>query len=228
VADTRTRPADHAAHDTELVARSASGELAASEAIAARDLLAGCPACASLAEDLRAIMAATRTLPDAAAIAAHRPAPRDFRLAPADAARLRPAGLAGLVRRLAGFDLGFGARARGLGGAMVSLGLVGLLVSAGVPALLGGAAGGAAEVDLGGLPAKSGPTQEAGVPGASGIYALSTAGDGTRLIGDAREEAPTPSTPWALITAGSIVVATAGLVLVVLGWRARRARPEGT
>ena len=228
MADHGERVVGHADHDLELVARAAAGDLAASEAMLARDLLAACPTCAALADDLRVITLATRTLPHAADAAAHRPAPRDFRLTPADAARLRPRGLAGIARRLGGLDLGFGARVQGLGGALVSLGLVGLLVSAGVPALLGGAAGSAAEVDMAGAPAKGGPTHQAVVPAASGIYALATAEDTVGSTDNAREATTAPATPWAAITAGSIIVATAGFVLVAIGWRARRARPEGT
>lgn len=127
----------HATHDLELIAREASGDRTAGEALAARDLLASCPACVALAGDIRAIVAATyelRSVPDQAAAAR---APRDFRLTEADAARLRRGGWFGF-RTWTSFG-----RVRGLGGALATLGLVGLLVSAGMPALFS-AAGGAA------------------------------------------------------------------------------------
>lgn len=222
MADRSARAADHASHDLELVARAAAGDLAASEAIAGRDLLAACPACAAIASDLRAIASATRTLPDAAARSARLHAPRDFRLSPADAARLRRRGFLGLGRRLAG--LGFGGRAQGFGGALVSLGLVGLLVSAGVPALFGGAAGG--------LAISSGQLEDSKLvphgPDESFIQALAT-GDGNRTTTlPASDVGLAASPPWAAITAGSFIVALAGLVLLAIGRQGGRSRSDGT
>ena len=219
---------DHAAHDLELVARAAAGDLAASEAIAARDLLATCPTCAALAVDLRAIAAATRALPSAVLLSSQLRAPRDFRLSPADAARLRPRGIRGLRLRLAELGLDVGTRAQGIGGALVSLGLVGLLVSAGVPALFGANGGGTTELDAAGGTAEDVSTEPAFGPGASQVFALST-DDGHRSSAQGREDtAGAPGTPWAAITAVSIAVAMAGLVLVAIGWRGRRSPPEGT
>ena len=219
---------DHAHHDVELVARAAASDLLASEAIAARDLLAACPTCATLAADLRAIASATRALPNAAARSARLSAPRDFRLSPDDAARLRPRGIRGLRRRFEELGLGFGATAQGVGGALVSLGLVGILVSAGVPGLFGASGGGATELEAAGNPAKDVATQPALVPGASQVFAFST-DDGDRVAVEGRDVTTAAAgSPWATVTAGSIVVATAGLVLVAIGWRGRRPRPEGT
>ena len=129
----------HAAHDLELVARAASGELASREATSARELLASCPACSAAAGDLRAIVAATHELRSAPIQAAAARAPRDFRLTEADAARLQRRPWFGL-RTWTSFG-----RVRGLGGALATLGLVGLLVSTGLPGLFS-AAGGAATV----------------------------------------------------------------------------------
>ena len=132
-------PGSHATHDVELIAREASGDLAAGEALAARDLLASCPACVALAGDIRAIAAATRELrsvPDQATTAR---APRDFRLTEADATRLRRRSWFGIR------SWPSPGRVRGLGGALATLGLVGVLVSTGLPGLFG-AAGGAATV----------------------------------------------------------------------------------
>ena len=116
-------PGSHATHDVELIAREASGDLAAGEALAARDLLASCPACVALAGDIRAIAAATRELrsvPDQATTAR---APRDFRLTEADATRLRRRSWFGIR------SWPSPGRVRGLGGALATLGLVGVLVS---------------------------------------------------------------------------------------------------
>jgi hypothetical protein len=137
----------HDAHDLELIARAAAGDLAAAEATAAHRLLAACERCAELAADLRAIAAATRRLPSAADVSSVPSAsssslalaPRDFRLTEADAARLRRRGWLG-IDRLAEV---LGGRSRGLGGALAAFGLVGLLVAAGMPSLLGGAGGAA-------------------------------------------------------------------------------------
>jgi hypothetical protein len=224
VADPRD---DHLVHDLELVARSASGDLVASEAIAARDLLAACPSCSALAADLRSIAAATRALPDAAARSAYLRPVRDFRLSEADAARLRPRGLFGLRRRLAAFgaglDTGLGFRTRGLGGALATLGLVGLLVSAGVPALMP-ATGGAAQQEVGAEP----PIDALGTPArapAASLYALSSADHAGWATSKVRDGASTPAAPWMAVMGGSIIVATAGLVLLAIGLRSRRSWP---
>jgi anti-sigma factor RsiW len=71
----------HAEHDPLLVASLLDGDLAPSERTEAEARVAGCPACASLYEDLLALSVATRTQP----VPGRR---RDFRLTPADAARL--------------------------------------------------------------------------------------------------------------------------------------------
>ncbi len=128
---------DHAGHDETLIAGLAAADLTDPETAVARALVASCPDCAQLHEDLGAIMAATAALP----------APRrtrDFQLTEADAARLRPSGW----RRLAA---GFGrprlALGRPLAGGLVALGIAGLIVSAS-PAIFGSTgpaeAGGAA------------------------------------------------------------------------------------
>jgi hypothetical protein len=131
-------PGSHASHDLELIAGEAAGDLASSQARAARDLLASCPACVALAGDIRAIVAATRELRTVVGQTTAR-APRDFRLTEADATRLRRRPRFG-IRSWASPG-----RVRGLGGALATLGLVGVLVSTGLPGLFG-AAGGAATV----------------------------------------------------------------------------------
>jgi hypothetical protein len=222
----------HERHDRELVARAAAGDLAASEAIAARDLLAACAACASLASDLRAIATATRGLPSASVLAATiTRAPRDFRLTQMDAARLSRGGLLGLRRRFAsagGGDGAFRGRAGGLGGALATLGLVGLLVSVGVPALNGGlgASGGAAS-QLESAPSKDGASfVPVALPAATDAYVV-RATDHSAIQGQPREAAP-ESTPWTIAAGVSIVVIGAGIALLLIGWRTRHGRPEGT
>ncbi|MEO7229231.1 MAG: hypothetical protein ABIZ30_01415 [Candidatus Limnocylindrales bacterium] len=123
----------HESHDSELVARFVAGDATTTEISEAQRWVDTCPECVALASDLRAIMSATqemRTLAGARAPAA----PRDFRITPGDAARLRRRGpwqIFGTVRTSGAL--------RWLGGAFATLGIVGLLVSAGLPALLGGA-----------------------------------------------------------------------------------------
>ena len=137
MADSLDMAGSHATHDLDLIARAAAGDLASGEATSARELLASCPVCVATAGDLRAIAAATRELRSVAGQIAAAPTPRDFRLTETDAARLRRRrwfGLGGLTPA---------GRARGLGGALATLGLAGLLLATASPALLG-AAGGAA------------------------------------------------------------------------------------
>ena len=125
----------HATHDLEMIVGAASDDQATDDALAARDLLASCPACGALAGDIRAIVAATHELRSAPIQAAAARAPRDFRLTEADAARLR--------LRL-WYEIRYWtspSRVRGLGGALATLGLVGLLVATGLPGLFSAAGG---------------------------------------------------------------------------------------
>jgi hypothetical protein len=129
VADGVTGPMDpltnpHDRHDLLLIAAHASGDLAGRDLAQADELVASCPDCALLYGDLRAIVSATAALPTVER-------PRDFRLTPADAARLRPAGW----RRAVGWLRGDSAARRGgalrpLAIGLTTLGLVGLVFSA--------------------------------------------------------------------------------------------------
>lgn len=122
----------HSRHDATLIAGLAAGDLVDSNRQRAQALIADCHPCAELHGDLLAIADATRALPNLAT------APRDFRLDPAQAARLlrgswlraalRPFGAAGSV-------------ARPMAAAFTSLGVAGLLVATLLPSLLGGAGG---------------------------------------------------------------------------------------
>ena len=86
--------ADHARHDRLLVTRFAAGDAYSNEVAEARRLVADCPECAELANDIRLIAARAGDLPTARRR-------RDFRLSAADAERLRGSALQRVLRRLA-------------------------------------------------------------------------------------------------------------------------------
>jgi hypothetical protein len=112
-------------HDETLIARLAAGDLDEGEAVDANALVAACPACAQLHDDLRSIMAATAGLP----------APRrtrDFRLTDADGARLRRTGWHRLLGRFGDPRLAF---TKPLAGGLVALGIAGLVLTA-APSLI--------------------------------------------------------------------------------------------
>ncbi len=117
---TDVMPTSHDRHDAMLVAALAAGDLAATDRDPAIALTTSCAECASLRDDLIAIAAATATVPPPVTIHG-----RDFRLTPADAARLRPGGWRRLV---AAFGTPRLAITRPLGIGLTTLGLVGLLI----------------------------------------------------------------------------------------------------
>jgi hypothetical protein len=119
VSEYRVQP-DHAGHDRLLVAALAAGDLAGTDRDHALDLTRSCSACAELHDDLVAIARATAVVPPPVAAR-----PRDFQLTPADAARLRRAGLRQFVPSLGAARLG---ASRQLGVGLAALGLVGLLI----------------------------------------------------------------------------------------------------
>lgn len=118
---------DHAAHDRLLVLRHAAGDPL--DPVEQRDvaaLLAGCPACASLPDEVARIAAAVRTVPPP-------PRPRDFRLGAERLAAHRP----GRVARLLGGLPGIASPAfQPLAGAAIAIGIVvaGLGALPGMPA----------------------------------------------------------------------------------------------
>lgn len=213
--------AAHNTHDPEIVARAAAADLASDEAMAARDLLASCSACAGLAADLGAIIAATRDLGPAMAGATAPPAPRDFCLTEADAARLRRRGFLDL----GGLRTGLQGRVRAFGGALAALGLVGLLVSAGTPSLFLGAGGAATSESAAGL-AKDGPTMAAeAAPAPGGAYSFTSSEDASRLAATPGDvDTPAPGGP-ALLPVASAAVLLAGLALLLASRGGRRAGP---
>jgi hypothetical protein len=158
----RFPPADHANHDSLLIAGHAAGDLRFSERPRAEALLQSCAACADLHGDLLAIATATHALPPIAAT-------RDFRLDPDQAARLRRGSwLRGLLRPFGAA----GSSLRPMAAAFTSLGVAGLLVATILPSLLGGAAsapalerlsaaGGAVATDAAAQPVAAGSRAEA-------------------------------------------------------------------
>lgn len=124
-------PTSHADHDPLLVAAHAAGDLDGRIREDANHLVATCAECATLLADLRAVAAATQSLPPPVRS-------RDFRLSEQDAARLRRRSWRTLLAPLAGPRF---AVARPLGAAFTTLGLAGLMLAA-LPGALtfGGAA----------------------------------------------------------------------------------------
>jgi hypothetical protein len=109
---------DHAQHDPLVVAAFADRGATGEEADLARAQIASCPECAALHADLVSLATATRQLPPIER-------PRDFRLRPVDAQRLRP----NLVRRLLGsFGTPRDGFSRPLAAGLTTLGLAGLML----------------------------------------------------------------------------------------------------
>jgi hypothetical protein len=127
-------PSDHAQHDLLVVAAFADRGATGEEADLARAQIAACSECAALHADLVSLATATRVLPPIER-------PRDFRLRPQDAQRLRP----NLIRRLFGsFGTPRDGFSRPLALGLTTLGLAGLMLGI-LPGTLslGGATGGA-------------------------------------------------------------------------------------
>jgi hypothetical protein len=113
----------HDVHDRLLVAARAAGDLAGRDLDRAELLLAGCERCHGLLGELRAIAAATRSLPPA-----QRPATLDFRLSPERARRLaRGRGWRRLLRPFGRTGIG---TIRPLAATFTTLGVAGLLLAA--------------------------------------------------------------------------------------------------
>jgi hypothetical protein len=218
------RPA-HDRHDLDLVARLAAGDLGPGEAVTAHDLLATCDACAALAADLRAIATATRELGSAAVRAASAAsaglaiAPRDFRLTAADAVRLRRRGFLGRAghARAPAWPV---RPARGVGGALATLGLVGLLVS-GLPAFSGGASSAPTREELGsGGAVDNASPVPAMWPQATDLHAFTSSSEQPRTNDAQGDGAAQVPSPWRVATIVSVGALVTGLALLLIG-RAR-------
>jgi len=151
----------HDEHDLEAVAAFAAGDATGTSRIAAERLVRDCTRCAALADDLRSLAAATRSLPRAAI------APRDFRIDAQQAARLR----GGRWRRFLGTAGLAGWNPRPVAAAFTTLGIAGLLIAI-VPfaSLLGGSGG-------------AGQRSTAAQPGGTALVA--TANSGPKVVVDA-------------------------------------------
>ena len=125
------RATSHADHDPMLMVALAAGDLAATDRDRAADLTRSCADCSALRDDLVAIARATAVAPPPIV-----ERPRDFRLTPSDAARLRPGGWRAA---LAAFSRPATGLTRNLGVGLATLGLAGLLIG-NVQIQLGGSA----------------------------------------------------------------------------------------
>ena len=174
----------HSSHDTWLVAQLAADDLAGPERAAAERLVALCDACAGLFADIRAIATATAALPVPART-------RDFRLTPADAARLRSP-----WRRWAGsFAKPRFAFVQPLGAALAMLGLAGLLIGV-LPTLgISGSTSGEAPVPPSAArDTAAAPTAAASAAKAAPEFAAPTGTQAPAAGGAAPSAAPEPST----------------------------------
>ena len=176
---THSIPAEHAQHDLDLIAGHAAGDLTDTQRIRADAILESCTSCADLRHDLVAIASATRTLPATAA-------PRDFRLTPAQAQRLRRGGwIKSLLRPFAAPR----SAARPMAMAFTSLGLAGLFVTSILPSLFGGMA--ASAPMAAGLPAAS-SAPAAPEAGGANVQGQPPATDSQAQFGPLGKPSPVP------------------------------------
>ena len=174
------RQTSHADHDPILVAALAADDLAGADRDLALELTRTCADCALLHDDLRALARATASAPPPIAMPA-----RDFRLTPADAARLRPGGWRRFVETLSGARSGLSGT---LGVGLATLGIVGLLI-------------GNISINLGGSAAAPQTAMPAGGAAAAPAdrnletvtNAAPSAGSGTEALGAAAGASPAPA-----------------------------------
>jgi hypothetical protein len=119
---------EHDRHDPVLVARYAAGDAYESEIFVAKDLVDNCDGCASLAADIRLISAKTAALPAATR-------PRDFRITPEQAEKLRGSWFDRLLR---GFSTPGWSVVRPVAAASLAIGMVLIVVGALPISLTGG------------------------------------------------------------------------------------------
>jgi hypothetical protein len=149
---------DHIRHDLLAVAALADRDATGEEAVRAQAQVDACTECATLHAELVSLATATRQLPDIER-------PRDFRLRPEDAHRLRP----NRVRRLFGsFGTARDGFSRPLAAGLTTLGLAGLMLGI-LPGTLsfGGAtssAGGPAATSAPAAPAPAASAAAGGAP----------------------------------------------------------------
>ena len=214
-------PDDHAGHDRQLIVGYASGDLPSEEVPAAHELVERCRRCAALVDEIGLLRTSlARDLPSPRR-------PRDFRLRPEDAERLRGNLLQRLLRRIGGPAL---AMVQPLAGAAVMIGLLLIIATAALPAF-SGASGGAlapaavSESDAGRNAASEGSgtaaddTAASPAPEASGALAPQVAGEteatdtSTKAI--TLEPDGPATTPDPLVVFGWLLLLLGGVVLVV-------------
>lgn len=212
--------ARHALHDEELIAAFAGGDTDAEESARAKLVVDRCPTCRDLYADLAAITLTLKATPSATEMAALRPAPRDFRLTPQVAARLRPASPLGrLAQRLAELVGGFG---RPAGMALATFGLVGVLVgTVGQSGLgFGDPMAGNSQITTtssgGDLPGAA-STQAPGDAGPAATPAAEDSGEKRNDLGLAARASD--GVPWLLV--GSLALVILGVALLVIGTQVR-------
>jgi hypothetical protein len=195
------RPTSHDRHDPLLVAALAAGDLAATDRVHATELIRTCTDCATLHDDLVAIARATATVPPPITTR-----PRDFRLSPEQAARLRPSGWRRLVGAFAGPRLAF---TRPLGIGLTTIGLAGLLLSNVSLGFLGGSASTAGPAPYGASSGAGGVTPESQTDGRGS--AIGAGGD--TAAEPAASAAPAASAPAASAYAAALPSAPASSTL---------------
>lgn len=179
----RPETADHAAHDTLLVASLADHSIGEPDRAAAHALIDACDRCAELHADMVSLVAATRRLPTPAR-------PQDYTLSAGQAARLRSpwrrfVGAIGSPRDALSKPLAVG---------LTTLGLAGLLVTALPSMSLGGASSAGGPVALPAATSAVGaPARVSGAaPEASGASDLS--GEGATAAGASAPSVPAAGT----------------------------------
>lgn len=186
----------HPTHDVVLLAAIADRDPDPATRATVERMIAACPECAAIAEDLRLLAIGLADLPPSLT------APRDMRLTEADAARLRRGGLWRSILRP------FGATGlpglRPLAGALSALGLAGLLLTT-VPL---GLSGGATSFDLAkGLGSAAAAPGATAAPAALGPVTASApsdaAGGPEHVASQAPRSAETPALPITDNTSGA-------------------------
>ena len=231
--------ARHALHDEELVAAFAVDGDTAEDAGRARALIDRCATCRDLYTDLVSIGTTIRAAGTSDVIGRTRPAPRDFRITPLDAARLTPGNA--FQRAAARLAAGAAMFGRPIGSSLATLGLVGLLVGTmGVAQISSGAAPQSESLGTAGAGSSSAESAAAPAPASTfDVFGAQPAASQTSdragaapIATDARQNEPGAAIapdgsllrdvlPW--VFAASILLLLVGLGLAVLGFRHARA-----
>jgi hypothetical protein len=234
-------PAAHARHDTSIVAALAARDVDSSdaEAQAARDQVASCDACADVLADIVTLQTA---LPESATPRR----PRDFRLTPDDAHRLRRSGWRRFLGQIGSPRDGF---SRPLAIGLTTLGLAGVLLAS-LSTVIGGAGGAAPQrlspvgsaIQAAPAPAAGGadsstertsleaagaaPSPAASAAGGSSDGQVFTGGNPDEVVPDITGEIDTAirddATGFSVLFVVGGILLIAGLGIFMLRWSARR------